>query len=221
MTCCSGVWAKFEKWRDGYYMLRGDLTTSGIGEKTYWNTAYKKGRYGKNYEWLQSPEVILERLQKPDHLGSRHDASLIHVGCGNSKLGRQLWDAGFKDIVNVDYSPNVISMMKNSEPELSWLLADCCEPGALGRDGQYDFALDKGGLDALLEAQMIDKGRAMIKEVHRVIKPDGKYIVFSLATPKERVSLLKECFKDVAVETIEGYSMDIYYKLVFVFTCTK
>merc|ERR1719316_1599368 len=106
MTCCSeGILSKFRKWRDRYYIWRGDFTTSGIGEKTYWDSAYKKGRYGKNYEWLQSSEVILERLQQPDHLGSKHGAYLLHVGCGDSNLGRKIWDAGFKHIVNVDYSP--------------------------------------------------------------------------------------------------------------------
>ena len=33
---------------------------------------------------------------------------ILMVGCGNSKLSHQMWEAGYKDVVNIDISPSVI-----------------------------------------------------------------------------------------------------------------
>ena len=34
------------------------------------------------------------------------------VGCGNSKLSDQMYQAGYHNIVNIDISPSVIQQMK-------------------------------------------------------------------------------------------------------------
>lgn len=34
--------------------------------------------------------------------------SILMVGCGNSKLSQQMFEAGYKKIVNIDISPTVI-----------------------------------------------------------------------------------------------------------------
>ena len=46
------------------------------------------------------------------------------VGCGNSKLSQQMYDAGYKNIVNIDISPVVIQQMKSHSPQMEWIVMD-------------------------------------------------------------------------------------------------
>ncbi len=61
-------------------------------------------------------------------------ARVLHVGCGNSELGKDVSDAGH-DVVNVDYSGVVIEAMRRKHPQLCWVEADCAQAGALGPEG--------------------------------------------------------------------------------------
>lgn len=40
------------------------------------------------------------------------------VGCGNSKLSQQMYEAGYKNICNIDISPVVIEQMQKASPEI-------------------------------------------------------------------------------------------------------
>lgn len=53
-------------------------------------------------EWNQTCETIWPYVTQM--LGTRLDSAVLHVGCGNSQLGRLLHNAGFQHVVNVDYS---------------------------------------------------------------------------------------------------------------------
>lgn len=190
-----------------------------LGERSYWDAAYASGKYRDKYEWLQTCDVIWPYLEEV--LGTSTNSKILHVGCGNSRLGRQLHDRGFVDVTNVDYSAVVIDMMRQKEPDLCWVKADCTQPGALGVD-EYDVCVDKGALDSLFEAGsngMRKKGGAMVAEVHRALRPGGCYLLFSNAALGAKA--LQEHFASVEMQSIEGYSCDLYYKLLYVICCKK
>ncbi|OLP79590.1 Methyltransferase-like protein 13 [Symbiodinium microadriaticum] len=192
---------------------------SWLGRKEYWDAAYASGRYAQTYEWNQTCEVIWPFVEKL--LENRHGSKVLHVGCGNSRLGRKLVDAGFRNVINVDYSSEVIDMMRKQEPELTWWCLDCAEPGALGED-EFDAAIDKGALDSLFEAgseALRQRGGAMAAEVHRALKTGGKYLIISNGGLGSEV--LASLFRKVESEEIEGYTCDLYYKLVTILLCTK
>jgi 2-polyprenyl-3-methyl-5-hydroxy-6-metoxy-1,4-benzoquinol methylase len=46
------------------------------------------------------------------------------VGCGNSKLSDQMYQNGYKNIVNIDISPTVINQMKEKFPYMTWEVMD-------------------------------------------------------------------------------------------------
>ena len=52
------------------------------------------------------------------------DSSILMVGCGNSKLSQQMFEVGYKNIVNIDISPAVIEQMKTASPNMEWLVMD-------------------------------------------------------------------------------------------------
>jgi len=74
------------------------------------------------------------------------------LGCGNSKLSEEMYDDGFRNITNVDYSPVVIDQMQRrheaSRPGMKWVVADVRE---LPFDADaFDITLDKGTMDAMM-----------------------------------------------------------------------
>lgn len=52
------------------------------------------------------------------------DDHILMVGCGNSKLSEQMYEAGYKNITNIDISPTVIEQMKNLSPGMEWHVMD-------------------------------------------------------------------------------------------------
>lgn len=53
------------------------------------------------------------------------------LGCGNSKLSEQMYDAGYHNIVNIDISPSVIEQMQTTTDAkgkvMKWLVMDGCD----------------------------------------------------------------------------------------------
>ncbi|AEC08579.1 S-adenosyl-L-methionine-dependent methyltransferases superfamily protein [Arabidopsis thaliana] len=134
-------------------------------------------------EWPQLHDSLLPLLQ--DSSSSSSDSLQILVpGCGNSRLTEHLYDAGFRDITNVDFSKVVISDMLRrnirTRPELRWRVMDITKMQLA--DESFDTVLDKGALDALMEPEVGTKlGNQYLSEAKRVLKPGGKFICLTLA----------------------------------------
>ncbi|KAE9450713.1 hypothetical protein C3L33_17386, partial [Rhododendron williamsianum] len=120
-------------------------------------------------EWPQLREALLTHLtlsQSPPLT-----PQILVPGCGNSRLSEHLYDSGFTDITNIDFSKVVISDMLRRNVR--------CAPFA---DETFDVVLDKGGLDALMEPELGPKlGNQYLSEVKRVLKSGGKFICLTLA----------------------------------------
>jgi ubiquinone/menaquinone biosynthesis C-methylase UbiE len=103
------------------------------------------------------------------------------VGCGNSKLSDQMYKAGYTNIVNIDISPSVIEQMKKEFPEMVWEVMDATKMSY--KDGEFDVAIDKGTLDALISGKNYDICTAMLKECMRVLKESGQLIQITYGSP--------------------------------------
>lgn len=42
---------------------------------------------------------------------------ILHIGCGNSQLGADLYDVGCKNIINIDISETAVKQMKEKNAE--------------------------------------------------------------------------------------------------------
>ena len=78
------------------------------GLASYWDQRYAADEEGA-FDWYQGWET-LERHLKP-FLSADPDFEVLIPGCGNSRLGAALYDAGYTNITNVDSSSVVISQM--------------------------------------------------------------------------------------------------------------
>lgn len=117
------------------------------------------------------------------------------LGCGNSKLSEQMYEAGYHNIVNVDISPAVIDQMskisqQKGHHDMKWLVMDATDMNTIG-DHEFDVVLDKGTLDALISGKNMDICDKMLRESMRVLKKDGQFILITYGSPEGRKKLFE------------------------------
>lgn len=88
-------------------------SNADYSRKDYWDQRYL---IEDEYEWCKGFEDFRQLIEK---YVNRSDRILI-LGCGNSRLGVDLYEAGYKDITNVD-SNIVIEKMKSKNSNIPGL----------------------------------------------------------------------------------------------------
>ncbi|OMJ67947.1 hypothetical protein SteCoe_34760 [Stentor coeruleus] len=158
------------------------------GNPEYWKKLYEE-QQGKTYDWLEGYKTlkpIIKTLINPT-------SKILILGCGNAELSEEMYLDGFHNIENIDISEAVIQQMASRchhMPEMKWKIMDV-------RDLEYpsnffDIAIDKGTIDALLcgTNSYLSVAR-MTKEVQRVLKVGGVYMVVSLGVCDSKLEHLE------------------------------
>ncbi|ORY31036.1 S-adenosyl-L-methionine-dependent methyltransferase [Naematelia encephala] len=131
--------------------VEGNLphTNEGYGTKIYWEERYSKEPPGTSFDWFLHPTYLLPLISDLiADLG--HSARILMLGCGNSELSAVMYDEGYRDIVNIDYSPTVIHQMSARHCErgtMKWVEMDALN---LLFEEEFDLVIDKGTMDAML-----------------------------------------------------------------------
>lgn len=115
-------------------------------------------------------------------------------------LSEQMYDAGYENIVNVDFSEPVIEHMQakcSNRTKMTWLVMNICE---LKFDPEsFDVVIDKGTMDALLcgstsvwdPPESVKKAcNAEVSNVVRVLKSGGVFIYVTFGQPHFRKMFL-------------------------------
>ena len=113
----------------------GDFTS-----KENWDEFFKLRSSDEPFEWYAEWSELRDPLIS--HISASNEAPLegealpspsqspqiLVPGCGNSRLSEHLYDAGFRDITNVDFSKVVISDMLRrnvrQRPGMRWRVMD-------------------------------------------------------------------------------------------------
>lgn len=195
----------------------------------YWDQFFKRRGKDGTFEWYGEYNDlcgVLHKYCRPKH-------RLLVVGCGNSRLSEDLYDVGYRSLVNVDISDVVIRQMternQQRRPDMQFLRMDMRNMSF--EDGHFDVVLDKGTLDAIMSSDKEDVLRdteAVFGEIGRVLKAGGRYLCVSLAQQHILRKLMDFFPADwfVRVHKIDkasakGSMSDRWYLPVFLFVFTK
>jgi len=174
------------------------------GSVDYWNERYREE---DEFDWFKDYTQIRDLIAE---LIPNKDARILMLGCGNSSLSESMYNDGFQNIMNIDYSSVVIEAMRtrHSNKSMQWIEMDI-------RDikfdhSTFDVALDKGTMDAMMTAkgsvwdppaQVVEDCTREIDEVIRVLrKPQGgMFLYITFGQPHFRKRFL----------TREGWDLEI------------
>ena len=153
------------------------------GKAEYWDERYKSN--DTTFDWFVAFEPlrdIVMSLVKPE-------SKVLVIGCGNSRLSPQLYEAGIHNIINVDISEVVVQQMRARFKEMDkmeWLRMDVMKLEF--PDNAFDVVIDKGTVDSLLcGGNSFHNVYVMNKNVTRVLKRGGRYIVVTYGQPDTRI----------------------------------
>ncbi|OLL24445.1 Queuine tRNA-ribosyltransferase-like protein [Neolecta irregularis DAH-3] len=186
----------------------------------YWNTKYKPDSIP--FDWFlkydQIKDFIIPFLTK--------NSRILQLGCGNSELSGNLYDDGFQNIVNVDFSNTLISEMiqRYKNKPMEWTVADARE---LRYSGEFDVIIDKGCLDAMISytgsvwdppEYVTENCRKEIDGVMRGLKVNGVFIYITYAQPHFRLRYLERVEWTCQVHKLGGGMGTFEY---FGYVCKK
>ena len=194
------------------------------GDKTYWEDRYKSSE-NTTFDWLENYSAlrdIISSLNIPKETGQ-----ILNLGCGNSEFAEDMYNDGYKNIKNIDISHNVIKTMAERNKDKEGMIYEVMDVRDLKyEDNSFDLAVDKSTIDALLcgEDAFINVAK-MIKEVQRILKVGGYYMIVSYGTPEYRMLHLNRKFEKFKIEILkiekDFVEEDGYDKHHYVYLCQK
>ncbi|KAK9113195.1 hypothetical protein Scep_020714 [Stephania cephalantha] len=175
----------------------GPSSASAYLDPLYWDERF---RSEEHYEWFKDYSHF-------QHLIQRHiepASSVLELGCGNSQLCEELHKDGITNITCIDLSAVAVENMEkrlatNGFKDIKVLVADMLDL-PFG-DEYFDVVIEKGTMDVLFvdsgdpwnpHHETVDKVKAMLHEVHRVLKPGGIFISISFGQPHFRRPLFED-----------------------------
>ncbi len=110
------------------------------------------------------------------------DAVIVDVGCGYGRVLKILQDEGYGNLTGYDFSEMMIDRARKESPQIRF---ETMEEGKIPRE---DESADAVILFAVLTCIVSDeKQEALIKEIRRILKPEGiLYVNDYLLNPNER-----------------------------------
>jgi ubiquinone/menaquinone biosynthesis C-methylase UbiE len=153
-------------------------------DQSYWTKFFADGQTKQGFEWYATYEE-LEYYLKQTIKGNKEQMKVLTLGCGNSLLSEKLWKGLelAQPVTAIDFEESVIKKMKNRGPrgveyevmDATDMTFDACE---------FDYAIDKGTLDALCADRSPETAEKVVKylnEVCRVLySKGGTYVCVSL-----------------------------------------
>ncbi|KAH7820389.1 putative protein kinase domain protein [Monocercomonoides exilis] len=146
------------------------------GKLEYWEQRYSEDP--NPFEWYQR-YIALKPIINAE---IKKDANILHIGCGTSRVGEEMYADGYQHIVNTDFSPKAIEIMKakvSDKPGLQYAVEDVLD--LLEQpESQYDAVIGKGCFDSILCTETSFKNaQNMLAGVAKVLKPGGVYVEIS------------------------------------------
>ena len=187
---------------------------------SYWENRYTN-EHLEIFEWYQTYETLKEKIGeyiKPTD-------KILNAGCGTSKFAEDLYIDDIKDVTNIDFSENAIKIMveyyQEQQVEMNYKKMNVCDMNEFKdktfdvvfdnvcdmnefKDKTFDVVFDKALLDTILCGEnallVVEK---MMKEIYRVLKDEGYYIIISNASEDGRKLMFDTNLWEYSVMEIE------------------
>lgn len=172
-----------------------------LSRKEYWDERFIEE---EEYDWLGTFKQM-EPFLKPYLESCRgKESSILVIGCGNSSFSPALYDAGYMNITNIDYSNSVITRMydvhKESRKGMKWLVHDMTDLQPQMFDSHtFDIVIDKAGMDSIMTTEgdvwtpskeCIEAVDKTCKGVSQLMYSTSLYLMFSFQQPHFRTRYL-------------------------------
>merc|ERR1711998_13782 len=162
-----------------------DRMSNQYGSVNYWNSRFSSE---DQFDWYHKWNPTLKK--QFGEIGLVPESAVLNVGCGNSGMSREMYDDGYENITNLDFSQKVITAMKvkNSNRQMQWIEGSVQDMTGFAADGEYDFIIDKGCLDCILCGEKSTSNLdAALAECARVLKPGGMLLSISFADDRNEM----------------------------------
>lgn len=105
-------------------------------------------------------------------------------------MSSDMYDSGYHFIENIDISEVCIEQMIHMNRDrrlMKWKVADALNMPEF-KDESFDVVIEKSTLDAILcgDKSFLNAAK-MLKEVQRILKTGGLYIIISYGSPENRL----------------------------------
>lgn len=134
-----------------------------------WNSFYTNTEEGESkdetFEWYVSTKEIVPAITPL----LKQEDKIFMMGCGNSTVSEELYQLGFKNILNVDIVPSVIELMKKrcaQCTEMKWMVGDVLNLESIS-DASFDVIFDKGTVDSIMCSSDFENVVAKVKSEAR------------------------------------------------------
>ena len=162
----------------------------------YWDQRYLLSSKHSidNYEWYSMDDALVDEtlaIVRGVAGQSKVPIKILELGCGQSRLGQQLVDAGFLSVTCTDFSPVVIAQRRKEQEgtksaygarPVAYLCADAANMPMFD-DGHFDVVVEKATLDSMTFGTP-EHMRVVARELCRVLRPGGVLVSVSNAPPE-------------------------------------
>eukprot|EP00941_MAST-03F_sp_MAST-3F-sp1_P005938 g5938.t1 len=157
--------------------------------KKYWDHRYQASTK-EFHEWYFDADAFMSIAQQSLEDGTVDDKSkVLEIGCGNSKLAESL--AVKYKTTAIDFSAYAIELRKKNLPfteeQLNYVCADARKTNF--ESETFAAVIDKATLDAM-DCDEEEKANfnvsETVKEMYRILKPNGYFIVGTCRAVEER-----------------------------------
>lgn len=167
------------------------------GDPAYWNVRYQQeirdiGSF-ELFDWYCPFHELYKEID------SMFDTSMVHkiliIGVGRSEIVEFLYNKGYRDITAIDISESIIIEMQRKYTSLAGVEFFVMDARQLNQFSNNSFTLvfDKACIDSLFcGTDYMESTTLALKEVFRVMKPEGIFFSVSHAPPLARVPYLRQ-----------------------------
>lgn len=159
--------------------VAGKLFHDHFGKKIFWEEKYAEN--ASEFEWYHSYKMIKDVVTQ--YIKDIPAARVLNVGCGTSKLPEDMFNDGFRNIVNIDSSEDCIREMRakfNEKMPKTFLFMKMDIIEMNFGNGIFSHVIDKGTFDSIASGyRSTENLHKYLKEIDRVMQPKGIYFCLS------------------------------------------